>query len=262
MKQRIQGIIIGFLAAAILFSGVAAATNWKTIEVAYDGYKIYVNDVEYRATDSTGVIEPFNYNGWIYAPFEHIAKALGKEVRWVSSTKSLYIDEPKLLPMPKPQVQYFFDVLKSYENFTPPGTMSNGASSPDTYDSLYKENSRFKMLGDEYTNGCTYRNHTRHNLYKYATAICALYNLRGQYKIIKGVLGRVDGTGRSDGTFSIYLDDKLYKEYPLTGDMLTQEVVIDVTGIQIMGIAFSIDTPLSASKSDETTYGFGNVTIE
>ena len=96
MKKHIKGIIIGFLAATLLFSTVvmaAPATVWRKIDVAYGDYKIYINGVLFEATDKNGNIESFSYNGWIYSPFEHIARALGKSVRWDGKTNSLYIEE-------------------------------------------------------------------------------------------------------------------------------------------------------------------------
>jgi len=98
-KHSIKDILIGMTIATLFFvlimPVVAASAVWKKIDVAYDNYKIYVNGEQYTATDKNGKIEPFSYNGWIYAPFEHIAKALNKDVRWDGKTNSLYIDDKK-----------------------------------------------------------------------------------------------------------------------------------------------------------------------
>ena len=63
----------------------------------------------------------------------------------------------------------------------------------------------------------------------------------------------------SSGTFSVYLDGNLYKEYAITGNMSTQEIVIDVTGVQILQLTVSV---VQESSGSTTIYGFGNVTIE
>jgi len=95
MKQRIQGIIIGFLVTALLFGSIMTVTGasvvWKKIEVGYDNYRIVIDGKEFKATDKDGVIEPFSYNGWIYAPFEKIANGLGKPVYWDGPAKTMYI---------------------------------------------------------------------------------------------------------------------------------------------------------------------------
>ena len=148
MKQRIQGIMIGFLAATLLFGGVitvfaAPNTIWKKIDVAYAGYKVYIDGELFEAKDKNGVIEPFTYNDWIYAPFEHIAKALGRPVTWDGKTNSLYIGKKVETP------QYMTDVCPAYQ-----------WSRKDYYKEYSKIKSSntesFKMAGVTYTNGFTF----------------------------------------------------------------------------------------------------------
>jgi len=50
-----------------------------------------------------------------------------------------------------------------------------------------------------------------------------------------------------------------FKEYPLTGNMLIKEIAIDVTGVQILKIIFSLKGTISYSSGQ---FGFGNITIE
>ena len=247
MKKRIQGMIIGFLIATLIFSGVftvfASNVRWENIRVAYDNYKIYIDGELFEARDRTGVIEPFTYNGWIYAPFEHIAKALGKNARWESATRSLYLTTPEVPPPPRPRVTYFFDVLSAYERHGGTAFIGNY-----TFPVLSDDIS-FRMLGDEYTRGW------RFHCYRSGPV---LYNLRGQYKNIKGILGHIDASERDGtGTISFYLDNELYKEYPVSATMLPTEIILDVTGVQIMRIEWTTNSPRRWSL-----YGLGNVTIE
>lgn len=92
--EKTKGFILGILAMLLLFNGMTAIaatpTTKKNVDIYY-GYTVYVDGVKFEPTDKNGVIEPFNYNGWIYAPFEHIAKALGKEAYWDSETRTLYL---------------------------------------------------------------------------------------------------------------------------------------------------------------------------
>jgi len=247
MKKHLKGFIAGFLVAIILVGSITtvfAAATQKKIDVFYDNYQIVIDGDKFEATDKSGVIEPFSYNGWIYAPFEHIAKALGKTARWDGNTKTLFLDTPAVPVAPKPKVTNFFDVLKAYDIKVHQGY-------------AYEENKSFSMLGDEYTNGCIFYLHG-YNKSSSGNSATTFYNLKGQYKVIKGMLGHIGATDDSTGTFSVYLDDKLYKEYPMTGNMLTTDIVIDVTGVQILKItATRTDTTNSAKK-----FGFGNVTIE
>ena len=97
MKKHIRGFIIGFLIATLMFSGITAFArpilDWRKIDVAFADYKIFIDGEPFTPEDRHGMIEPFTYNGWIYAPFEHIARALGKGVRWDGDTHSFYVFE-------------------------------------------------------------------------------------------------------------------------------------------------------------------------
>jgi len=244
MKQRIISFIAGILVTLIVISlSVFAALpdiTWQTLSAAFGGYKVYIDGELFEARDRSGIIEPFNYNGWIWAPFEHIAVALGMNARWEQDTRSLYLDTPPVPPPPKPKVTYFFDVLTAYENTSKTNAWGN-----------ITENTSFKMLGDEYIKGWRFSVSGASNF-----SLSVYYNLRGEYKSIKGILGSVDGTNRDyTGVINIYLDDKLYKEYPMTGNMIPMEVAIDVTSANVMQIKFT-------SNNNTATYGFGNVIIE
>lgn len=93
MKQRMQGIIIGFLVTALLSSlTVVAAVGTQTIEITYRDIKLYIDGILVTPKDASGNdIEPFIYNGTTYLPIRAIGEALGKEVSWDESTNSAYI---------------------------------------------------------------------------------------------------------------------------------------------------------------------------
>jgi len=93
--EKTKGFILGILAMLLLVNGITSIaaitpTTKQNIDVYY-GYTVYVDGVKFEPTDKNGMIEPFNYGGWIYAPFEHIAKALNKEAYWDADTRSLYL---------------------------------------------------------------------------------------------------------------------------------------------------------------------------
>ena len=108
--QKAKYFIAGMIVMSIIFTLVVSTyassvyppgtidspTNTPTkfrrdVRILYDDYKVYIDGELFQATDRNGVIMPFVLDGWIYAPFEHIAKALGQQVRWESSTNSLHI---------------------------------------------------------------------------------------------------------------------------------------------------------------------------
>ena len=95
MKQRMQGMVTGFLAALLIVGGsvmVAAGAVSRNIEVFFGNYSVVINGTELIATDTAGnYIQPFAYNGNMYVPAEEIARALGMGVNWVQSTGTLYL---------------------------------------------------------------------------------------------------------------------------------------------------------------------------
>jgi len=93
MKQRIQGIVIGFVAAVILSSlAVWAAAGTQSIEVTYRDIKLYVDGAFIIPKDPNGnVVEPFIYNGTTYLPIRAVGEALGRSVEWEGDTSSIYI---------------------------------------------------------------------------------------------------------------------------------------------------------------------------
>lgn len=235
MKKRIGTIIIALLIAIVLCLN-AFAVGFQTAQIYYNNIKIIIDGEEIIPKDVRGnVVEPFIMDGTTYLPVRAVSEALGMDVEWDGNTYTVFLTTPVEPPTPKPKTTYLGVDLKAYES-----------QSSD----FYKETS-FKMLGDDY-NGCTF----------YAGGYysdgfgSAFYNLRGEYRSIKGTLGHVGSTDSSSGMFSIYLDGELYKEYPVTGNMSIQEVSIDVRGVQILKITLSIE------RGIWTKYGFGNVIVE
>jgi hypothetical protein len=219
MKQRIQGIIIGFLVAALMFGGVVAAapaTVWKDIKVAYGGYKIYVDGVLFEPTDKNGVIEPFSYNGWIYAPFEHIARALGKTASWDANTHSLYLGT---------KTNITTTAKTPLSDLTPvSGTLNNDqygkwkASDIDNYENSYSSGIYLKQY--------------------YSTSASVVYALNGKYKKLTGkfVLSQQDKNTNGNYTLYIYslVDGKrnlLYKSSKLATATRPINISVDVTGV-------------------------------
>lgn len=95
MKKNhgIRTFAAGFLAALLLVGAVssAVAASGKSITV-YPGVSIYMDDVKLNPTDANGKpVEVFIYNGTTYLPVRAVSEALGKDVVWDGSTRSVYV---------------------------------------------------------------------------------------------------------------------------------------------------------------------------
>ena len=94
-KEKLKGFIVGAIVSAVVVGSlgvVFAEEVSKTIDVAYQNIKIFVDGAEYVAKDANGeIVEPFIYNGTTYLPVRGIANAFGKDVVWDGINASIYL---------------------------------------------------------------------------------------------------------------------------------------------------------------------------
>lgn len=91
MKQRIQGMVAGFLVAVLLMGTVAIAAQ-ETLTVTRSDMKLMIDGKAFTPTDSNGkTIQPFVHNGTTYLPLASVARAMGKTVEWDQAANTGYI---------------------------------------------------------------------------------------------------------------------------------------------------------------------------
>ena len=102
MKNRIQGLIIGFLVAAIVFgaSPVLAESIMTMIYVNFDPINIVIDGVDKNPPED---MKPFIYEGRTFVSLRYVAETFGKNVNWIEATRSVIITDPK------PQLTEFSD---------------------------------------------------------------------------------------------------------------------------------------------------------
>ncbi|WP_245157206.1 copper amine oxidase N-terminal domain-containing protein [Anaerovorax sp. IOR16] len=94
-KDKIKGFLSGMIVTTLVL-GLSltsfAETGTKNLSVGYSNIKIYINEKLTAMKDPKGnTVEPFIYNGTTYVPLRAVSEALGQEVSWNNSTKSIYI---------------------------------------------------------------------------------------------------------------------------------------------------------------------------
>ena len=237
-KERLQGVLIGVIATSVVLMSmpVFASSMQKVITVTYANIKLYVDGAVITPKDSAGnVVEPFIYNCTTYLPVRAISEALGKNVSWQASTKSVYIGK-----QPSSQT-YMFDIVPAYESFSYKEYSLLNTGGADS----------FIMAGNKYVNGCVWDTGT------VSADVYSIYNLNGQYKLITGTLGHVDGSSMVGSIMHIYKDGVLNQDIALTGDMIPKQISIDVAGVLQLKIILDDTFYMERGK-----YGFGNVTIQ
>jgi|GEM_PF-1451889 len=85
-----------------------------------------------------------------------------------------------------------------------------------------------------------------------------IHNLGGQYRTLTGVIGRVDGTARRDGTITFIGDGRQLASFTIGMDDIPREVSIDVTGVTLLRIYFAA----AGSGTPGTRFVFANSMIE
>jgi hypothetical protein len=215
MKQRIQGIIMGSVLAAVMVFGATAIANTPLVErripVAYSDYKVVMDGQQFTAFNpiDNSVMELFNYDGWIYAPFENIAASLGKETTWIGSTRTLYLGG-----------------FKSHNPFAEltPATATHAAMG------RVESAKSVKMGGDAYYDAIRYFstiNATTHST----------HNLNGQYRQLSGYIGRIDNTRTmNDATFIFYGDGRMLATHILTAHDLPKHITVNVANVRQLRI--------------------------
>ena len=107
MKRTICRIAVTII-CCLAFGAVAFAAGesyTKELIANYVGVQLVVHGTEVTPKDANGsVVEPFIVDGTTYLPVRAVAEALGEEVSWDGTTKTIYIGEkPEQISVPTPK---------------------------------------------------------------------------------------------------------------------------------------------------------------
>jgi hypothetical protein len=227
---------------AIICTTSYASSLAKTIQVHFNGIKIYVNDKLISPKDGNGkTVEPFIYEGTTYLPVRAVSEALGKDVRWDGNTNSVYIGEPKV-------VDESMAWLNELEYF------NLQASSIDKWEIC--PNDSFK---DSTDNFCT-RAITIGFTPSYSNqSIYADYLINKKYTKISGkfVLS-YDYRSTGNGCLKIYGDNKLlYTSEVMKGGVLPIDFDVDISGVEKL----RIEVNNNLNKWEYVDYGLVDVAL-
>lgn len=231
MKKSIRIIAIALIFVLLLGTvGYGANGIIKNIQAYYVGVKLVVDGVPVVTKNANGEsVEPFIYNGTTYLPIRSVGEALGEEVDWDGTTKTVYIGG-----VPGEET-YLLDVCPPYQT------------------ARYSTPTTFKMSGKEWTNGFvldTFDVDSGNKTY-------AIFNLDGKYNTLEFDVGHIDGEPMYDLCLDIYIDGEHYRTYTQSSQDLAKHISIPLNGALQLKI-FAGNTSWSSSAS----YGFANVTVE
>jgi len=226
-KKVFKKISIFLISLCLLFSTSYAESVKKNIDVYYDNIKIFINDLPIDLKDGNGkTVEPFIFDGTTYIPVRTVAEALGKEVTWDEATKSVHITDNE-------NMVWLNDL--AYYNLL----------SDTTVNKCFRlENNNFK---DSSGNICSKA--IKYEIY-YGW-IYTDYVINKKYSKINGkfVLSFDSKDTAYKATLKLYGDGKLlYTSPELTGGVPPIDFDVDISGVEILRIAISNNSPFGISN--------------
>lgn len=206
-----------------MFTSLSWATDKysKNIEVYYGVVKnIIIDGIDKTPTENL----PFIYNGTTYVPIRYVSESLGKEVTWEGSTGTIYIGKnPEEADYLTDKKIYYHENMGAY-------IIDNSLIDEKNYrPSRFPSGFIMTMNEKEYAKGISIKPSS-----SYKSSI--VYNLNGEFKSLKGLVGYddryVQNSGESD--ISFYVDDKLIKTIHLERGDFPKELDIDLDyGLQL-----------------------------
>lgn len=92
MKDKLKGIVLGIVIGVMLVPTAFAAIGTVTKDLSYDDIKISLNGKIIEPKDANGnKIEPFIIEGTTYLPVRAVGDALGLNVEWEATSKTVLL---------------------------------------------------------------------------------------------------------------------------------------------------------------------------
>ena len=210
MKQRIQGIVIGLLIASIIFGGTAFASSSEMREIYY-GINVVVNGVQAQFADD---MRPFIMDNRTFLSLKAISDLLDIPVDFDPVTNSAIVGTrgPSGTRQPLNQAAPFYD--------------SGGTG-------IY---TRVSAIDSVNMGGTAYRDALVFGREGWSSSAFSLHNLNGQFRLLTGDIGRVDGTRMYNATFNFYGDGILLKTYEQKAGDLPAPISVFVEGVRQLKI--------------------------
>lgn len=222
-RSRVKKIAVAVICMLAFSASAAMASNVaRTITVYYQDIKMYVDGMRVNTS-----AEPFIYNGTTYLPVRAAGEALGEDVYWDGSTKSVYIGE-------RPgAVEYLMEVCPPYQR--------DGS----VYEYYANDGDSFLMAGNKYSNGVVGYTGNGNSIY---------FNTNSQYDSMRFTYGPRDGGNFSDTlTLSFIGDGRLLASYDVNYGDMPKTASVSLDGVNQLMIQFS------------TGWGYigvGNITVQ
>lgn len=180
-KDKIKGIVIGMLIMTFLTGGIVFANEVVTRQIHYN---VNVN-VDGRSLQLAGIDRPFIMDGRTFLPVSVIAQELGVPVQWDAPTNTVFVGNRWA-----GQTANLNDAAPMFD--------WGGGGTP------VAELASVSMGGVNYANVLRFQRNNTGSSNRFS-----LHNLNGDFRVLTGYFGRVDGSSMNNATLRIYGDGNL-----------------------------------------------------
>jgi len=216
-----QGMVMGVLLTVLLLSATMVyANNRVTREITY-GVNVMLNGEMVQFDYDT---RPFVMDGRTFLPLRTLAELVGLPVDFDPATNTAIVGSRYAAGTRRPLVQ----AAPHFDN--------GGTSGHLTRTSVAMVNS-VTMAGMSYQNALRFTDYDGAGWGRSdGGRRFTLHNLNGQFRMLTGYVGRVDGTAMSGATIRFIGDGQLLVEYELRATDLPTPISVFVEGINQLSI--------------------------
>ena len=209
-KERIKGIVIGFILCMALSSTVVVMANTRT-ETRQITFGIRVN-LNGQLLDFDADSQPFVMGGRTFLPVRALADALGLPVDFDSATNTAYLGNRHA-------------GVRTPLNVAAPHFDDGGS----VWASV-------AMIDSVSMGGATYQNALRFSVdigttFDVSENRFTLHNLNSQYRMLTGFVGRIDGAGMRNATLTFVGDGQVLQSYNLQATEMPIPISVFVEGV-------------------------------
>jgi len=211
MKQRMQGMVMGVLLTVLLLSATMVyANNRVTREITY-GINVMLNGEMVQFDYDS---RPFVMDGRTFLPLRTMAELVELPVDFDPGTNTAIVGRRYAIGtrVPLRQAAPHFDTGGGHGSsiVTPASRLMGGVT--------YQDPLVFRTTGNQ-----------EHNRF-------TMHNLNGQYRMLTGYIGRVDGTHMTNATIRFFGDGVLLSEYELRAVAMPIPISVFVEGVTRLDI--------------------------
>lgn len=223
-KERVKGIVIGFVLCAVLSAGViAVGAQTVTRNITY-GVGVILNGQQVRFDNDS---RPFVMDGRTFLPLRTLAELLDLPVDFDPANNNAIVGTATAA------------TTRGTSLATAAPIFDRGRV---THHDFYEGRSQHPWIAfrDNISMGGTPHNNALYfrpgHYGQEEIKIFSLHNLNGRYTWLNGHIGRVDGTGMIDVTINIYGDDRLLQSYEMSAGNLPIPISVFVEDVRLLKI--------------------------